>query len=469
VDYVQRCFDQCLRDEALRSAVERELSEFILSKSADGQVYSIDWARQPPPPSLLRAQAQHAAARHAQAAAARAAAPSPLAATGASPRGASEGFGSSAVAGAGKREKRKGAQKAETANAKRARRAAEASAAAAAAAASSEFDEAELARLESRAQRFRERERERERGRRSGPMPMPTPTPTPGAQASGEEDVALDWSALKIVGQCEEWEKQYLRLTTAPDPALVRPPRVIEIALARVLERWAREGAADYHWTASQFKSMRQDLTVQHIKSDLTVRVYEAHARIALEAGDLSEFNQCQTQLFMLYRDWPALAACEREFMFYHLLYCVVTGNAAALTKAIAELPRAAREDAAIALALSLRQAVALNNYCVFFRLHARCPLHGRYLTAKLVPRIRLRALAVMLRAYRPGAVQIRFVATSLGFGEDVEACRRYVVACGAALSEDGDALNTVASGAIREPEEVAAPQTARGVTHAIV
>lgn len=37
---------------------------------------------------------------------------------------------------------------------------------------------------------------------------------------------------------------------------------------------------------------MRQDLTVQHVRNALSVRVYESHGRASLEYGDLAEFNQ---------------------------------------------------------------------------------------------------------------------------------------------------------------------------------
>lgn len=46
-----------------------------------------------------------------------------------------------------------------------------------------------------------------------------------------------------------------------------------------------------------------QDLTVQHVRSKLTVDVYETHGRLALEVGDTAEFRRCHAVLRGLYRE----------------------------------------------------------------------------------------------------------------------------------------------------------------------
>lgn len=97
---------------------------------------------------------------------------------------------------------------------------------------------------------------------------------------------------LTIRGTCQVVEKSYFRLTSAPDPADVRPEPVLKQAL-KTAKRNYEEKKRDYKYIDDQFRSMRQDMTVQRIQNDFCVKVYETHARIALENYDLDQFNQC--------------------------------------------------------------------------------------------------------------------------------------------------------------------------------
>ena len=47
--------------------------------------------------------------------------------------------------------------------------------------------------------------------------------------------------------------------------------------------------------------------------------MYETHARVALEEGDLNEFKQCQTRLADLFAD--GVPGNRSEFFAYRLLY----------------------------------------------------------------------------------------------------------------------------------------------------
>ena len=73
-------------------------------------------------------------------------------------------------------------------------------------------------------------------------------------------------ASLKIVGTCTKLEKEYLRLTSPPVPEAVRPEHILKKALAHFFKKWESDDI-DYINMCSQMKSIRQDLTVQHIQN----------------------------------------------------------------------------------------------------------------------------------------------------------------------------------------------------------
>ncbi|KAH0526859.1 hypothetical protein TsFJ059_010132 [Trichoderma semiorbis] len=239
-------------------------------------------------------------------------------------------------------------------------------------------------------------------------------------------------SSGPIVGTSETLEKKYLRLTAPPIPSNVRPERVLRQTLDLLKKKWRKE--SNYSYICDQFKSMRQDLTVQRIKNEFTVSVYEIHARIALEKGDIGEYNQCQTQLRSLYA--MGLKGNPIEFKAYRILYFIHTANRTGLNDTLADLTAAEKEEKPIKHALDVRSALALGNYHKFFQLYLDTPNMGAYLMDMFVARERLAALCNICKGYKPD-VKLRFITEELGFESDADAAQFIIDYQGQHLLED--------------------------------
>lgn len=279
-----------------------------------------------------------------------------------------------------------------------------------------------------------------------------------------------DYENMKVKGTCTVLEKDYLRLTAPPKPERVRPQRILEQHLSNLKAQRASAKSSgegrDHLWFCSQLKAVRQDLMVQHLtyKNAFAVDVYETHARIALEEGDLNEFNQCQTQLKELYRSFEddtgevgkevvAKALENRsEFLAYRLLYYVFMagnqkygGGSSDLFRFLLSLTKEERTtDAAINHALQVREAIAENDYHAFFKLRRNAPRLGGLLMNQMVPELRYSALQMICKAYRP-EIEVAFVLKELGFVSDakviedtIEYGTKWVLSCGCVLSDDG-------------------------------
>ncbi|CAG5146724.1 uncharacterized protein ALTATR162_LOCUS1924 [Alternaria atra] len=281
--------------------------------------------------------------------------------------------------------------------------------------ASSKFDQAEL---DKRRQRFQ-----------LGNNGTKT-TPPWGSPRKDEDEMPTG----PVVGTNENLEKSYFRLTAPPKAETVRPLHVLKKTLAMLVEKWKAD--KNYNYICNQFKSLRQDLTVQHIKNAFTVKVYEIHARISLEKGDLGEYNQCQTQLKALYA--LNLGGNPAEFKAYRILYFVYTCNKTDMNDMLAELTLADKSHEWIKHALDVRSSLALGNYHKFFRLYLEAQNMGAYLMDMFVERERLNALANMSRGYVN--VTLRFLTDELGFDND-EICREFLETHGAQniIEDKGD------------------------------
>ena len=64
-----------------------------------------------------------------------------------------------------------------------------------------------------------------------------------------------------------------------------------------------KQGNIAYDLFISQMKSIRQDLTVQHIRNSFTVEVYEENLKISLFENDIIQVKHCQTNLWEFYRE----------------------------------------------------------------------------------------------------------------------------------------------------------------------
>lgn len=256
---------------------------------------------------------------------------------------------------------------------------------------------------------------------------------------SNQQLTEEDYEAMTVKGTCQVLEKHYLRLTSPPKAELVRPQHILAKHLKNLKKSWKKgrihKGTLrDYNWYCSQFKAIRQDLTVQRIFNAFAVDVYETHAKIALEEDDINEYNQSQTQLKELYDSLHGHENEEgnegalkhmNEFVAYRIIYYIwLSGNkkygggSSDVLKIIVKLTPDQRKNPFIHHALLVRAAVADNDYHKFFQLQDNAANMAGYLMDKIVPSIRLNALQTICKAYRP-SVSTSFCLRELGFNPD--------------------------------------------------
>nr|CDS33888.1 leukocyte receptor cluster [Hymenolepis microstoma] len=223
-----------------------------------------------------------------------------------------------------------------------------------------------------------------------------------------------------IVGTMQALEKPYLRLSKTPDPSEIRPPEVLQLSLHHILKLW-KNGERKYAWVSDQFKSMRQDLLIQRIYSELAIEIYESNAKVAIDAHDPLEFNKCQSQLFALYSSgtsWPH----RLEFIAHRILYYIFIEEIQGLNLLFMHLKPSEKENVFVQFALRAYDAWSQHNYkrlvdlanCVeFVGEGEKC----KGLLSWSLPRERQHAVRAIFKSYRQ-TLSLDFIAKTLGFAD---------------------------------------------------
>ncbi|KAJ3784378.1 SAC3/GANP/Nin1/mts3/eIF-3 p25 family-domain-containing protein [Lentinula aff. detonsa] len=222
----------------------------------------------------------------------------------------------------------------------------------------------------------------------------------------------IDWDRFTIVGTSREIFKDYLRLTDAPKPETIRPYAVLRETLVQLKKRWREK--CSYNWICNQLKSLRQDLTVQRIKNEFTVQVYEIHARMALESNDMVEYNSCQATLKTLYE--LGIPGKVEEFTGYRILMLLHGRNRSELNLYVGQLTPKQKTDQAVQHALDVQRSLSMGNYHALFLLYLNAPNMGAYIMDHFIPRERVKALMIITKAYR--TISLSFIQNELAFDD---------------------------------------------------
>ncbi|KII60723.1 THP3 C2A9.11c [Thelohanellus kitauei] len=222
----------------------------------------------------------------------------------------------------------------------------------------------------------------------------------------------------KIVGMSTLLEKPYLRLTTAPDPMTVRPLNILVQSYQHVMNCW--EKTRNYQYISEQLKSIRQDLTIQGIRDEFCIKVYEENARIALSMKDRDEFNQCQTCLKQLYKE--GLKGNELEFIVYNILYLTYTKNHLEMANLLSTLSEANEKQESICLAIKLYIAYKDSNFLKFFNIYRKMIKmpNAVSLIQLFIDTPRIAGLKSIISSFSPRVPQ-EYVRKLLGFSDLIE------------------------------------------------
>jgi len=140
---------------------------------------------------------------------------------------------------------------------------------------------------------------------------------------------------------------------------------------------------------------------------------------MALESGDMVEYNQCQATLRTLY-DLGIPGGNVEEFTAYRILMFLHGRNRSELNLFVGQLTPKQKASAFVQHALQVQRAMSMGNYHALFELYLSAPNMGAYIMDHFIERERVKALMIMTRAYL--TLPLLFIHQELAFDSITQA-----------------------------------------------
>jgi hypothetical protein len=236
----------------------------------------------------------------------------------------------------------------------------------------------------------------------------------------------------KIIGTSTKHEKEYYRLTSAPNPELLRTEDTLKSWLPILLSE-CDNLPSQYNYLNSQLKSIRQDLTVQGIENSFTLLVYKTHAEIALENDDIHEFSVCLIRVLELCQsflaqpdlcfsmDWDKIV----DVYITHIAMKILQLSATQSDSELLDLSHKIQDlntSELIIDTMKIYKACLTGDYWSYFQIIKTLPKHLRILL-KLsgnLATMRNQTVTKIVKAYRPH-IELQYVSDLVGFDSTEE------------------------------------------------
>jgi len=150
---------------------------------------------------------------------------------------------------------------------------------------------------------------------------------------------------------------------------------------------------------------------------------------MALESGDMVEYNQCQATLKTLYE--LGIPGKVEEFTAYRILMLLHGRNRSELNLFVGQLTPRQKADPAVRHALNVQRALSMGNYHALFGMYLNAPNMGAYIMDHFIDRERAKALMVITKAYK--SISLSFIQNELAF-DNLTAARDFLVGHSAAF-----------------------------------